>query len=176
MCYRGWPKLVILAAWLGAWSFLVAASYCGNGAVESGEGCDDGNITAGDGCSSSCQTENGWTCTGSTSVCTPICGDGLVVGNELCDDGANNGWNRACLPTCLWNQLGDYHACTDATTCGIEHPTLLETCDDGPYYGSSSACYRYKWNICGDREACTDATQCGKEGPTILEQCDDGGA
>ena len=45
MCYRGWPKLIILAAWLGAWGFLVAASCCGNGVVESGETCDDGNPT-----------------------------------------------------------------------------------------------------------------------------------
>src|SRR5713101_4358892 len=86
MCYRGWPKLVILAAWLGAWGFLVAASCCGNGVVETGEACDDGNTTSGDGCSSSCQIEAGWSCTGSKSVCTPICGDGLKVGSERCDD------------------------------------------------------------------------------------------
>src|SRR5437762_4280402 len=99
MCYRGWPKLVILAAWLGAWGFLVAASCCGNGVVESGETCDDGNPTgnaaSGDGCSTTCQIETGWTCTGSPSVCTPVCGDGLLKGNERCDDGANNGTNRA---------------------------------------------------------------------------------
>src|SRR5713101_6555157 len=95
MCYRGWPKLVILAAWLGAWGFLVAASCCGNGVVESG---------------------------------------------EQCDDGANNGTNRACLPTCNWNACGDGNLCSDTTTCGKEGPTAVEQCDDGPKNGTSEAC------------------------------------
>src|SRR5207247_5442142 len=66
------------------------------------------------------QIETGWTCSGSPSVCTPICGDGRVVGSEQCDDGANNGTNRACLPTCQWNVCGDGHLCSDTTTCGHE--------------------------------------------------------
>src|SRR5207247_241481 len=47
-------------------------------------------------------------------------GDGLVKGSEQCDDGANNGTNRACLPTCQWNVCGDGNLCTDTTTCGHE--------------------------------------------------------
>ncbi|HMJ15797.1 MAG TPA: myxococcus cysteine-rich repeat containing protein, partial [Polyangiaceae bacterium] len=35
----------------------LAATVCGNRAVEPGEACDDGNTTNGDGCSSSCQIE-----------------------------------------------------------------------------------------------------------------------
>src|SRR6266849_5313786 len=128
---RHWLHALVLVACLGGWSLLVAASCCGNGVVESGEACDDGNTASGDGCSSSCQIETGWTCTGSKSVCTPKCGDGLKVGSEQCDDGANNGTNRACLPTCRWNVCGDGNGCSDTATCGIEGPTTLEQCDDG---------------------------------------------
>ena len=37
-------------------------SACGDGNIDPGEACDDGNLTSGDGCSSSCQIENGFTC------------------------------------------------------------------------------------------------------------------
>lgn len=43
---------------------------CGNGQMNTGEGCDDGDTMGGDGCSATCQVENGYTCTGTPSVCT----------------------------------------------------------------------------------------------------------
>ena len=43
---------------------------CGNGQINTGETCDDGNQNGGDGCSSTCQTESGFDCSGSPSVCT----------------------------------------------------------------------------------------------------------
>ncbi len=54
-----------------------AATACGNGVVEqvSGggvEACDDGNTTAGDGCNATCGVEPGYTCSGTTSACTPL--------------------------------------------------------------------------------------------------------
>lgn len=48
------------------------AAVCGNGLVEPGEECDDDNTEAGDGCSPTCRVEEGWTCTGSPSVCTEV--------------------------------------------------------------------------------------------------------
>lgn len=44
---------------------------CGDGYVSTNESCDDSNTTSGDGCSSSCNTEIGFRCTGSPSVCIP---------------------------------------------------------------------------------------------------------
>jgi cysteine-rich repeat protein len=43
---------------------------CGDGALGNGESCDDGNAAAGDGCSATCGVEQGYSCTGSPSVCT----------------------------------------------------------------------------------------------------------
>ena len=43
---------------------------CGDGIIASTEGCDDHNTASGDGCSSSCQVENGYTCTGQPSSCS----------------------------------------------------------------------------------------------------------
>ncbi len=60
----------------GAFSITVDAgtATCGNGVIESGEGCDDHNVAAGDGCSATCAVENGYTCTGTPSVCTVVAG------------------------------------------------------------------------------------------------------
>ncbi len=43
---------------------------CGNGAINGTEACDDGDAMSGDGCSSTCTVEQGYTCTGTPSVCT----------------------------------------------------------------------------------------------------------
>lgn len=49
---------------------------CGDGFIQSGsEECDDANPADGDGCSQTCGEEEGFTCSGSPSVCTPA-GDG----------------------------------------------------------------------------------------------------
>ncbi|MEK6844600.1 MAG: Ig-like domain-containing protein [Nanoarchaeota archaeon] len=49
-----------------------AGGTCGNGILEGGETCDDGDAIGGDGCSSTCQIENGWSCSGQPSVCTQV--------------------------------------------------------------------------------------------------------
>ncbi len=46
---------------------------CGDGLILGGEACDDGNAVSGDGCSSTCQVEDGFTCT------QPSLGDTMVV-------------------------------------------------------------------------------------------------
>ncbi|MCC7386130.1 MAG: DUF4215 domain-containing protein [Deltaproteobacteria bacterium] len=56
---------------------------CGNGQIDTGEGCDDMNRNDSDGCSSGCAVEEGWTCTGTPSACTP-------VGDDPDQDGLSN--------------------------------------------------------------------------------------
>ena len=46
-------------------------SMCGNGAINEGETCDDGNSNTGEGCSAACAPEDGYTCSGAPSTCTP---------------------------------------------------------------------------------------------------------
>jgi len=43
---------------------------CGDGSVDQGELCDDGNQESGDGCLNTCIVDEGYTCTGSPSVCS----------------------------------------------------------------------------------------------------------
>lgn len=77
------------------------ACTCGNKILDSSESCDDGNTVSGDGCSSSCQTESGFTCTGTPSICVNgYCGDGQVSGYESCDNGASNIGFFGCNTNC----------------------------------------------------------------------------
>lgn len=75
------------------------APVCGNGFIDAGELCDDGDATGSDGCSATCQTENGWNCSGTPSVCTTTCGDTITAGAEECDDG-NTAGGDGCSATC----------------------------------------------------------------------------
>jgi cysteine-rich repeat protein len=47
----------------------VGLPECGNGALEREEDCDDANDDDADGCNSNCQIQQGWSCSGSPSVC-----------------------------------------------------------------------------------------------------------
>ena len=66
---------------------------CGDGMIEGTEVCDDGNREAGDGCSPFCRVEDGFTCAGEPSICTPIDGDddgdGIPNGDDNCPETAN---------------------------------------------------------------------------------------
>ena len=62
-------------------------ALCGDGVTQGTETCDDGNTTSGDGCATNCRLEQGFTCTGTPSVCTFACGNGAITGTEKCDDG-----------------------------------------------------------------------------------------
>jgi len=59
------------------------APTCGNGNLEPGEECDDGNLVNGDGCSSTCQIEQGFTCTPTTKPDTQTCTQTLYSGQCL---------------------------------------------------------------------------------------------
>ncbi len=52
------------------------SSTCGDGNLDPGEQCDDGNLVNGDGCSSTCQIENGFTCTTQTEQDSSTCQSG----------------------------------------------------------------------------------------------------
>jgi len=99
---------------------------CGDGVVSLGEGCDDGGTASGNGCSTTCATEQGWTCTGAPSTCTPICNDGLVRGNEPCDDG----------------DLDDTDGCTTSCVVGVPcNATAVPGADRFAVVPSTGSCY-----------------------------------
>ena len=116
---------------------------CGNGRVQSGEECDDGNRGDGDGCSSQCVVEAGWTCVGSSSICTRLCGNGTIEAGEQCDDA-----NTTALDGCSDCTVERGWECTGATSvcvtrCGDGLIAGTEECDDGgpaDEDGCSSGC------------------------------------
>jgi len=132
---------------------------CGDGVINNGsETCDDGNPDDGDGCSSSCQTEAGWSCSNTPSVCNTTCGDGIVAGSEPCDDG-NSSNNDACLNGCVPASCGDGFLWNGT-----------EECDDGANPIFCDGC---------DGATCTatiiaSSAQCGDFIVQFCEECDDG--
>ncbi len=119
----------------------ICTNLCGNGAADGGEQCDDGNKIAGDGCSSSCTTETGFSCVGTT--CTAVCGDGQKKGVETCDD-SNLNDGDGCSSAC---SVEPGFACQSnnkcAAICGNSRINGTETCDDGNTTsgdGCSSTC------------------------------------
>lgn len=110
-----------------------AASVCGNGVTENGEGCDDGGrcsddvstactsdddcsgtceLVAGDGCGPTCQIEPS-VAVGPNPIVATTCGDGMRTGAEQaanrCDDGntdSGDGCDAACFVETGWQ-------CTD---------------------------------------------------------------
>ena len=102
---------------------LNTASICGDGIVESPEACDDGNMANGDGCSNMCTVESGWSCSGTTSICTPIavCGNGVVESGEACDDGNmsnGDGCNNTCTVQSGWSCTGSPSVCSNTLSVG----------------------------------------------------------
>lgn len=54
-------------------AYSVCEPDCGDGRKVDIEKCDDGNLKNGDGCSSTCTVEDGWSCSGGTSVKPSLC-------------------------------------------------------------------------------------------------------
>ena len=137
---------------------------CGDGIVDPGEGCDDRGTSDGNGCDASCQTEQGWTCSGAPSSCDTICGDGLTLGTEQCDDGGNDSGD-GCSPVCIREECGN----------GILDPG--EGCDDrgtSDGNGCDANCQTEQgWTCSGAPSSCD--TICGDGLTRGSEQCDDGG-
>lgn len=110
----------------------VVIDGCGDGTIDGDEECDDVNTVSGDGCSSECTIEEGWTCSGEPSVCSPICGDGIIVGEEECDDDnltPGDGCSNHCTVEGGWECTGEPSACN--TDCGDNIVAGDEECDDG---------------------------------------------
>ncbi len=152
---------------------------CGNGTIDEGESCDDGAASPGDGCSDACAVEDGYTCKGVPSVCSPTCGDGKIKGGEACDDGAVKDGD-GCSATCTLEEGfscgGEPSECL--AICGDGKILGTEQCDDGGSDdgdGCSSACIEEPGYDCmGEPSVC--ATVCGDGVVTAaFEQCDDGG-
>jgi len=103
---------------------------CGDDITAGNETCDDGNIIPGDGCSATCQTEAGFTCTGTPSVCTTSCGDDITAGSETCDDGniiPGDGCSATCQTEAGFECTGTPSVCT--LLCGNGVVDTGEECD-----------------------------------------------
>lgn len=129
---------------------------CGDGITADVETCDDGNTDAGDGCSATCTVEDGYTCTGTPSVCTddsvpppvPVCGDAKVDTGEACDDGnttAGDGCSATCTVESGWACTGNPSVCTENSSpalCGDDVVQSGEECD-----GQAGCRKDCTWNI-----------------------------
>jgi cysteine-rich repeat protein len=161
----------------GTVAVTVVSANCGDGAITGGETCDDGNTADGDGCDHTCQTEAGFTCDGTPSVCSGICGDGLVVTGEGCDDSNTadgDGCDHACEPEHGFTCTGTAPSvCT--STCGDGLVASDEACDDGNVAnldGCSSTCFIERGFDCtGEPSSC--ASTCGDGVLASDEECDD---
>ncbi len=158
-----------------------ALDECGNRLIELLEQCDDGGNVAGDGCSASCMVEDGFSCEGEPSVCTPLqdCPNGITEGTEQCDDG-NDVECDGCSPECKLEFCGDGVLCTnDLDTDGDGIPDETDNCpfapnpdqeDDGGIDSSipdgiGNACQ------CGDVDG--DGSVTGTDG-TVIRRCSQG--
>jgi len=143
---------------------------CGNGIVERNEQCDDGNVFDNDGCSNSCKVEEGWTCSGRPSICSPLifCGNGVVEEDEQCDDG-NSVDTDDCNNSCQTN---------DPAYCGNGVVEGDEWCDDGNIYdndGCNKSCeVEAGWICSGSFSQCYKYAICNNGVLEGEEQCDDG--
>ncbi len=129
---------------------------CSNRVIEEPEQCDDGNINNNDGCSApgatsltSCQIEDGYSCSGSPSVCITGCGNGVKSAAEECDD----------------NNLLDGDGCDAqcvSEVCGNGKIQIHEQCDNGaevPDDGCSLSCTL----------VCTESgSDCDKDGYALM--------
>ncbi|MCK5689906.1 DUF2341 domain-containing protein [Myxococcota bacterium] len=127
---------------------------CGNEDVEPGESCDDGNIVSSDGCSALCATEEGWSCSGSPSICTGGCDDGLycngaeifdetsgvcIAGSDPCSGSACNNICHEATQSCfdpVGTPCDDGDAATYGGVCdnaGQCVSTPVPVCDDGVF-------------------------------------------
>ena len=136
---------------------LNTASICGNGVVEFPETCDDGNMANGDGCSNMCTVESGWSCSGTTSICSPIavCGNGVVESGETCDD-SNTVNGDGCSNTCK----------LETAVCGNGIVESGEACDDGNMVngdGCNNTCtVQSGWSCTGSPSVCSNTLSVGE--------------
>ena len=69
-----------------------APGICGDSILDAGEQCDDGNAGSGDGCSSTCQVEDGWSC---TPPVPPVDGSNVLPEGGFEGGTPNPAWSEA---------------------------------------------------------------------------------
>jgi len=158
-----------------------AASACGNGAIDLGEGCDDRNRIAGDGCGVLCQVEADWLCPTPGSACTrsATCGDGRLASIEACDDG-NAAGSDGCAGDCKSVDPGyecrvPGRRCIPA--CGDGRIIGMEQCDDGNVLaddGCSPTCQVEPGATCTGTPSVCKVSVCGNAMKEGNEDCDCG--
>ena len=158
-----------------------AASACGNGAIDLGEGCDDRNRNPGDGCGALCQIEAGWLCPTPGGACTSsaACGDGRLASIEACDDG-NTAGGDGCAADCKSVDPGyecrvPGRRCVPA--CGDGMKIGAEACDDGNTTGGdgcSPICVVEAGASCAGTPSVCVAATCGNGVKEGNEACDCG--
>ncbi len=161
-------------------------SDCGDGVIEASENCDDSNTASGDGCSSSCQVEDGWTCSGEPSTCETLCGDGVARGNEVCDGDdlrsltcaqiGLGGGELICGDGCVFDASG----CDFQAVCGnsvMEYPEECDgadlndqTCEDLGYDAGNLFCTS---DCAINSSDCVMVVECGDGVAEDPEDCDD---
>lgn len=160
----------------------VRSAACGDGELNVDELCDDGDVVSDDGCSATCQTEDGFVCTGEPSRCDGgICGDGFFENGEECDDSnvvTGDGCSAACevedgfLCDGAFPTLCERGACGD----GIQSALAGETCDDGNLVisdGCSDGCELEAGGACNRAtpQSCV-LPVCGDDVSEAWETCD----
>lgn len=159
---------------------------CGNGIITPVlEQCDQGggNIANGDGCDSNCQTQTGYGCTGTPSVCALTCGNGTWnTPGEMCDPNyvsappnQNGAGSASCFtPTtnytgfksCMANCSG-YNACIPNQSCGDGSRNGNEVCDSSTVpctsnsYNGTQSCVMTGPTPCQTYTACNVTERCG---------------
>ena len=153
-----------------------ACTACGDNVVNEGEACDDGNAESGDGCAA-CTIEPGWSCLGSSSVCTASCGNGVIDGSEECDD-ADSFDNDGCTASCTvepgWACAGQPSVCT--SQCGNGALEMGEECDGDNFDGATCEGFGYLGGnlICASNCTISQAAceSCGNDLADPGEDCD----
>jgi len=174
---------------------------CGDGILAGSEICDDNNTLNGDGCDSSCNVEDGWTCTNVTlalSDCNITCGDNKIrqsnnlptgVANETCDDGNHldhDGCNSFCQVEfgyyCSSGTAPNLTPAPCVSICGdglhVINGTGAEACDDGNLIngdGCNSTCFPEEGWTCIDRpngtSFCDDLDECLEASNEFVNLC-----
>jgi cysteine-rich repeat protein len=113
-----------------------AASFCGDGLLDAGEGCEDGNTIANDGCSAECTVE-------------VYCGDGVLDAGEPYDK-SNTVEGDGCSATCevtgdegctpgYWKQEHSFDSWTAALTPVTQFGSVFEDAFPGATFRTRDA-------------------------------------